>query len=230
MRKVIIGDIRGRTNWRDIIKKNGKECTYIFLGNYFNPFTKISTKDLCTNFTEILKYKYDYDNIQLLVGNLDIAYVSDVAQCEYNHEVKMELGDTFRNGIIDGEFKVVLNYDDIWISNAGISKCWFDNHKFKLSQAYINEEFYSEVERNTLHRFGFIDGEYTDYYGNNIWQGPLWIGYKSLISSPIEGIRQIVGHTPCNENTSNNDIIRADCLEFNKYYILNNNNIKQYEL
>ena len=72
----IIGDIHGRTNWKELVDK-----TYIniFVGDFFDPYTWIPYADLRRNFLEIIAFKHKFpDNVILLYGNHDYEYLPGI--------------------------------------------------------------------------------------------------------------------------------------------------------
>ena len=74
MRIVLIGDIHGRTNWKEIIFKEEKADKFIFFGDYFDPYDKnLTVNDVINNFNEILQFKIENPNkVILLIGNHEL--------------------------------------------------------------------------------------------------------------------------------------------------------------
>lgn len=64
---LVLGDIHGRTIWKDIVNKEDPDLT-IFLGDYCTTHDNISSEDQISNLKEILQYKKD-NNVILLRGN-----------------------------------------------------------------------------------------------------------------------------------------------------------------
>jgi hypothetical protein len=58
---------------------------------------------------------------------------------------------------------------------------------------------------------------YTDSYGDNIWQGPLWVRPDSLDADKIYGYIQVVGHTEGDKIKYKNDVYYIDALEKGYY-------------
>ena len=68
-RYLVIGDIHGRTIWKDIIEKENPD-KIIFLGDYVSTHDNISSSQQINNLEEILAYKEDNpDKVILLRGN-----------------------------------------------------------------------------------------------------------------------------------------------------------------
>ena len=68
MKTIVIGDIHGRTIWKQIVRHNTFDKV-VFEGDYFDSFD-ISVKDQLKNFNEIIKFKERFpDKVVLLIGN-----------------------------------------------------------------------------------------------------------------------------------------------------------------
>ena len=69
MKTLVLGDIHGRTIWKDIIKKENPDKV-IFLGDYVTTHEGISSEQQISNLEEILTYKEENsDKVILLRGN-----------------------------------------------------------------------------------------------------------------------------------------------------------------
>ena len=68
-----IGDVHGRTFWKDAVEKHADNVDkIIFLGDYLDPYKweNITRKDAIRNFQEIIDYKSNNkDKVILLLGN-----------------------------------------------------------------------------------------------------------------------------------------------------------------
>lgn len=71
MKYIFIGDIHGRTNWKQIVEKEKDTDKFIFFGDYFDPYDwTLTLGDLVNNFNDIVKFKLDNpDKVILLIGN-----------------------------------------------------------------------------------------------------------------------------------------------------------------
>ena len=69
MKELVLGDIHGRTIWKDIIKKENPDRV-IFLGDYVTTHEGISSEQQISNLEEILTYKEENSSkVTLLRGN-----------------------------------------------------------------------------------------------------------------------------------------------------------------
>lgn len=70
---LILGDIHGKTIWRDIISKENPDKV-IFLGDYVSTHEGIPADQQCSNLEDILNYKEENPNkVVLLRGNHKIS-------------------------------------------------------------------------------------------------------------------------------------------------------------
>ena len=88
MKTIIIGDVHGRDQWKQIVAQEKDADTVIFLGDYFDSFD-ISAVEQMHNFKEIVEFKEtsftnagtdDQHKTQviLLIGNHDYHYFPEI--------------------------------------------------------------------------------------------------------------------------------------------------------
>lgn len=74
MKIISIGDIHGRTNWKEIVRDN-EYGICVFVGDYFDTRENISANQQKENFEQIVQFKKDnFDKVILLIGNHIIIY------------------------------------------------------------------------------------------------------------------------------------------------------------
>lgn len=227
MKILVIGDIHGRTIWKDIIEKESPDKV-IFLGDYVSTHDNISADQQLSNLNNILNYKEENsDKVILLRGNHDIQHLGYYwARCS-------GLDPKVRNYMAEESFREYFLKLTQWIyideniktifSHAGISSIWMDNSN--INSIYdINKLEPSEL-------FAFTPNSTHDYYGDSITQPPIWIRPQALYECNIADWDQVVGHTPVikdiiniREFTKNNrNIWLCDALNISKYLIIDNN-------
>lgn len=226
MKILVLGDIHGRTIWKDIIEKENPD-KIIFLGDYVSTHDNISAKQQLSNLEDILNYKEENSNkVILLRGNHDIQHLGYywaecsgyyLIICQYMSEsnFKERFLKLTQWVHIDDELKVIF-------SHAGISRVWMDNSKI----SDVNE--INNLEPTEL--FGFTPDSPYDYYGDSVTQPPTWIRPTSLCKCNISGWDQVVGHTPVRKDIvnikkitkENRNIWLCDALELSKYLIIEN--------
>lgn len=240
MKHIIIGDVHGRTNWKQIVEKEKDADKFIFLGDYFDPYDwTLTLDDLINNFRDILDFKIkNPDKVILLIGNHDLAAFDSMAnKCRYVEGTYENMAPIFYNAIKDGVIQLCYFISDkIVCSHAGFSKTWLDNSGLSFDEDSLNKDFREQVENKTAittYDFIYRKGDFwVDGSGNNIWQGPLWIRPESLMRNKPNDIIQCVGHTRIYKNTNQIHklnrikILLCDCLEHGEYYSYENSEFK----
>ena len=226
MKILVLGDIHGRTIWKDIIEKENPD-KIIFLGDYVSTHDNISAKQQLSNLEDILNYKEENsDKVVLLRGNHDIQHLGYYwAECSGYYLIICQY-------MSESNFKERFLKLTQWIhidenlntifSHAGVSKVWMDNSKI----SDVNE--INNLEPTEL--FGFTPDSPYDYYGDSVTQPPTWIRPTSLCKCNISGWDQVVGHTPVRKDIvnikkitkENRNIWLCDALELSKYLIIEN--------
>lgn len=227
---LILGDIHGRTIWKDIIKKENPD-KIIFLGDYVSTHEGISSEQQISNLEEILSYKEDnLDKVILLRGNHDTQHLGYYwAQCSnYDNYVASKMS--------SGEFLLRFTKLTGWVyvddhlktifSHAGVSKVWMDTILKESDIHNINDYGMRE-------EFGFTPNWRGDCYGNSTTQPPTWIRPETLCDCNYPEWNQIVGHTPVRKNIVNigkienlkESIWLCDALGIKQYLIIDNDKV-----
>jgi len=97
MKTLIIGDIHGRSNWKDILAAHSDAERIIFMGDYFDSLD-ISSADQLNNFNEIIRFKEETDKeVIMLIGNHDHHYM-DIGETYSGYQAAMQWDfyDTFK--------------------------------------------------------------------------------------------------------------------------------------
>jgi len=218
---IAIGDIHGRTDWKQIVEiELHKVDRIIFVGDYFDSFD-IPMLDQIRNFNEIVKFAREYpEKVVLLIGNHDYHYLSvGETYSGFNPTYAMGIEHDYLRPNLD-LFKICHTEDRFLFSHAGITKTWLKN--FLIGVDDIDSEL-NGFWQYKQHVFGWRRNPskkmsaYTDHYGDNIWQGPLWVRPDSLNSDRIEGYTQIVGHTESDRIKFRNNVYYIDALEAGYY-------------
>ena len=240
MKYNIIGDIHGRTNWKQLVDA---DAVNVFLGDYFDPHDKISVDKLTDNFLDIIDYKKSHpDNVVLLYGNHDFHYIfpeyggttSRYDKCNAEHFKEMfdEYKDLFY-GIAYCPVNSTGDKSDYIITHAGITDAWFyrycDTDDFpgrytdgrKIPQPGWVERFINNLWNTTTdgREFSFrYNCDWFDTYGTTPTQSPIWIRPEALDKNNLyknSGVIQIVGHTQMYKVQDASRVIGlvfADCL------------------
>lgn len=216
MKILVLGDIHGRSIWRDIILKENDADKIIFLGDYVstnNPY--ITSEVQISELTKILTYKdINKDKVILLRGNHDMQHLGySWAECSgfiydvFSYMSGSEVKDRFLNLT-----QWIYVYNNIIFSHAGISKVWLENIGLEINS--INNLIPSEI-------FGFWSTKTDDRYGTSPTQPCTWIRPSTLEDNLVEGYIQVVGHTStfkCREYCPG--LWLCDALENNSYLVI----------
>ena len=224
MKTLVLGDIHGRTIWKDIIKKENPDFI-IFLGDYVSTHENISAKQQISNLEDILNYKEkNFNKVILLRGNHDIQHLGyNWAECSnLDHTVMQYMSSLdVKERYLALTQWVYINEDlKIIFSHAGVSTVWMKK------VAKINDIH----EINNLEpseKFGFWPDNMFDYAGYSPTQPPTWIRPYILETCNVIGYDQVVGHTPqinifkMTQNCKGKQIIwLCDSLGFDNYLVI----------
>ncbi len=209
---IVLGDIHGRSIWRDIVKAENPDLT-LFLGDYVTSRENITEGDQLWNLRGILQYKENHPRkVVLLRGNHD---------CEAAGYSWAECWPSFKNKqrFPLEKFELLTQWayqwKDIVFSHAGISRTFLESNGLQISEM-------TKMLSLDDSRFEFAPGDSYDVYGDSITQTPIWIRPKALLSDMPEGLTQVVGHTPSEcitemKGNHGNSLWICDALKNNKY-------------
>lgn len=152
MKYNVIGDIHGRTSWKDLVIDDGIN---IFVGDYFSPYDKTCTFENClNNFLEIIEFKKQRPETVLLLGNHDadhwqwLEYGEQMTRHHYHNESKIK--EVFEANA--DMFQIAYSAGNQYlITHAGVSMIWLYRN--------IN---YTSTNKNARFRANFLDLSYYD--------------------------------------------------------------------
>lgn len=214
----IIGDIHGRTSWKELVDE---DCINIFVGDYFDPYDRISIEALCSNFMEIIELKKRLpENVILLYGNHDYAYLPKVH--ERNSRYDSWNAKTISSLFVENEalfHGVAYAIGEAYIvTHAGITAAWRLKYLPELDDISPSkmEKAINKLWRLSKSDFGFrANADFMDYYGESTCHSPIWVRPQSLeMGNQYKGtdVIQIVGHTQFKNITEVPNTIFVDCL------------------
>jgi predicted MPP superfamily phosphohydrolase len=247
MKFITIGDIHGCPVWKRAVyhyDKNtdrlgecllGKEIDkVIFIGDYVDDWD-LTNIEILDNLHEIIQLKKDYpDNVVLLWGNHDIAYLRNETCSGNRMEMRPVLYYLFKENI--DLFQLAYQYKKTIWTHAGIHRGWWE---------YFIEPLLKGVTQTRFTPFLVLCDNIADqlnlmfeyYYqplfmvsphrgGRDKVGGPLWADKIEIYTKPLEGYHQVVGHNPVpyvRTYTFKNGtkLTFCDCLtKTDKFYIL----------
>lgn len=227
MRIIAIGDLHGKTIWKDIIEKESFDIV-VFIGDYFDCFEKITPIEQLQNFKEIIEFKESNpDKVKVLIGNHDFQYIWTISE---RYSGFQDIGNVLFGPDIDDAIKndllqACFIHDDIIFSHAGFATDWCENILGNKTPG--NNDLFETLVNDMLKFqpsvFGFTPcGFAYSPYGDDETQTPIWIRPRALKRNRIPNYRQVVGHTAKDRIDLNAEIIVIDVLDkVNEYLIVN---------
>lgn len=191
MKICVIGDIHGRSRWKEIVEGERNVDLFIFLGDYVSTHESNITPTIqIDNLLEILAFKEENpEKVILLRGNHDMQHLGYYwAECSGFFKKVSDVMSTqeVRDRYLR-DTQWVYVHENIIFSHAGITKRWFEDSGCERIEDINN------LEPSEL--FGFRPCKMSDYYGISETQGPTWIRPQTLFETAVPGYDQVVGHT-----------------------------------
>jgi len=197
MKTIVLGDIHGRSIWKDIVAQE-KADRVIFIGDYFDSFD-IEPATQQYNFKEIIEFKEKGEcEVILLIGNHDYHYLP---MGETYSGYKYGAMPANRQLLEDNKHHLQMCYqlDNILFTHAGIGHDWLvGQNKYEpgVDPGTI-ADFVNAIWKYQPNRFMFCG---IDQYGNTKTQTPIWIRPQALIAGNRDTFLktdyiQVVGHT-----------------------------------
>jgi len=206
MKTVLIGDIHGHDSWKQVINQNEDADRFIFVGDYFDSFSVPGLMQI-QNFQDIIAFKESTDKeVVMMIGNHDLHYFPEIGEngCS-GYQARMapsiqHVIDTNRQHL-----QMAYQFDDVLVTHAGVSSEWADDilgeWKVETLADQINELFKYQPHKVDFRQYKQVGDKLYGVggYGDETFQGPLWIRPKSLMKANYDTlrkqIRQVVGHT-----------------------------------
>jgi len=213
MKTVIIGDVHGRDQWKQIVAQENDADRFVFLGDYFDSFD-ISAVEQMHNFKEIVELKETSNKeVIMLIGNHDYHYFPEIGDSSTSG-YQTRLAPSIKQLVDESRqhLQVAYRMGQFVFSHAGISSEWLDdfipswtlntmvdqiNDTFKYTPTNLCYRSYKITDIDN----GIVIG--SGGFGNETYQGPMWIRPKALMEANKKTLRkkiiQVVGHTYQNE-------------------------------
>jgi len=211
MKLVVIADIHGRTNWKDVIAQHPDADQVVFTGDYVDTHDDITIVEILHNLKEIIAYGRANPNTIFLLGNHDYPYIfgamgtyqcSGFKSAAYHnyHQLFIENIDLFKFAHLEGKYL---------FSHAGITTKWFNKYKDFMRDHLImitdGEADYLLDDPSALLNYGMETKEIQaamwevgpargGWHGSN--GSPIWADQSETRFGALRGYTHIVGHTP----------------------------------
>jgi hypothetical protein len=203
MKIIAIGDIHGRSCWKEIVAEHMDAHKIVFVGDYFDSFD-ISVAEQLYNFKEIIQLKKDHPSkIVLLKGNHDIQYMPKSFD-PYIEGFNMEHMSEIQNLLVENHqyLQMCFQFDKYLFTHAGVSETFLKDTYYP-GDNYLEgiPQHLNSLSKVSPESFKFKSG--MDKYGNSPQQSCVWIRPAALMAfnkkMKKSGIIQVVGHTQQNQ-------------------------------
>ena len=247
MKTIFVGDVHGLDTWKKAVYRVNEDngeimCNLdftvdkiVFLGDYVDAY-RLGNEQIINNLKEIIQLKKDYpDNVVLLWGNHDVAYLmKDGAISGHRPEMAQDLYDIFQEN--RKLFQLAYQEGNMICTHAGIHKGWWryhvqpvlDKKKETRFTEFLGEckniadvlNMMFEFNYEPIFQIGHMRGGFAKM------GGPLWADKTEIYHKPLPGYHQVVGHNPVpNPKTYDfydlTKLTFCDCLPvYNKFYEL----------
>jgi len=218
MKTIALGDIHGRTDWKQIIA-NEKFDKVIFIGDYFDTHENITPEQQKSNFEDLIEYKKaNMDKVVLLFGNHDFHYLRTVNETYSGFQPghKIDIQEMLHEAIDAELMQMCYVQKHILFTHAGVTKTWCDEN---LIQKEFLEQAINDLFKYKPNAFKFTSGKRYSPYGDDICQTPIWVRPQSLLQDRIDDYIQVVGHTTQNKLVITDNVILIDTLGTSKEYL-----------
>jgi len=208
MKLVAIGDIHGRDIWKQIVAKEHDADEFVFVGDYFDSFT-IKGVDQINNFLDIIEFRNTsiYHKVTLLIGNHDYHYYPGIDETGTSGYQTL-LAPSIKHVVSDNKQYLQAAYQsgEFIFTHAGLSSEWLDDsiEDWNADNVVekVNELFQYQPNKIAYRSYKQVGDQVygAQGYGDETFQGPMWIRPKSLMKANYDTLRkqiiQVVGHTP----------------------------------
>ena len=230
MKQIIVGDIHGKTVWKDIINQEKTFDKFIFIGDYVDSFDGIDGNTQAENLADIIQFKKDNPNkVILLIGNHDYHYImDDINYSGYQYDMQFVYKQMYENN--KELFKICHKINDNNIAvHAGITKTWLKNNGYVGGNDVV-EDVVDFVNDQYIYKplsFKFTIGNTFSPCGDDICQTPIWVRPRSLALDKVDNFNLVIGHSIEDKIYIDGDIIQIDVLhKVSEYLIFDNDVIK----
>ena len=202
MKVTFISDLHGEDLWKKAVEKESD--LFVFTGDYFDSFF-ISHKKQLDNFKDLIYFKKNNkDKVIFLLGNHDIHYLlwhtffyDRMRGSGFSSDLVWKV-----NNLYDENkelFQVAWQKDNVLATHAGLRQDHYNNDLKRFHENYP-EYNYADL-LNMLWRTLSIElmkiGRRRG--GSDNYGSIFWCDKKELCESPLQGMTQVVGHTPCKD-------------------------------
>ncbi len=195
MKIVVIGDVHGRKEWKNILLQQPDADRYIFIGDYFDSF-QIKLEDQINNFLDIIAFKEaNMEKVVLLIGNHDYHYViGDCGISGFQNIGQYQIAPLMKK--YEELFKIAHTEKNLLFTHAGVGETFMD---ITFGKGGWTKDTIVEL-LNDLWKYKPLSFMFNgqQVHGDDMGQTPIWIRPLSLTKDSHKlrkSFIQIVGHT-----------------------------------
>lgn len=206
---IVVGDLHGQYNIaHNILRVTKGHYNIIFVGDYLDSFTHGLDNQIKTLKLVLNAARLESDRVIALMGNHERSYLFEERCSGWNQETQLMV-----NHIASDCIELLKEYywmaDDLLITHAGVSQDYVKYNPTLTLKESVNL-FLGSNERLAV---GKARG------GTATAGGIYWCDFKFEFL-PVDGLRQIFGHTRGNGIRNRNENYCIDCLEDYGQYVL----------
>lgn len=210
MKTISIGDIHGRTIWKEI--DPAKYDKIIFNGDYVDSYEHTDGQ-IQANLLEIIQFKRDnFDKVILNLGNHDIHYYFLYENRFGCTGFRPTMAENLHMIFIHNKdlFQVAYQYQNYLWTHAGVSNGWLKQNQEEIDEFkerfdvtdyadLFNKMFLTSKYNHLLHQVG------KGRKGSHKFGGITWADSEETSNNYLTGVHQIVGHSPIEQITKFGD-------------------------
>lgn len=218
MKIVAIGDIHGRTLWKQIVEQELGATREVFIGDYFDTWAKITAEEQIKNFEEIIAYRRaNPERVVVLMGNHDFHYITEGERYGgYQDLAAKKIGKVVLDAVMSGDIQMAFAEGGYLFTHAGVTKTWCEKVGITGMEAKPLPLIINELP-GAVFCFNRAD---LSGCGEHVSQSPIWVRPDSLMQDKIPGWKQVVGHTTFDKVQFLGGVILIDTLGEKKYLVI----------
>ena len=132
LKTVVIGDIHGRTTWKEIVDLEPDANVVVFMGDYFDSRDRLAGAKQLQNFLDIVAWKLEMEalgtkDVVMLFGNHDFHYMPWFTRDPYSGFLPY-MASKYRKALVSNMHHLSLAYaqGDVLFTHAGVSVEWLN--------------------------------------------------------------------------------------------------------